>query len=126
MKILIIIEDDESISQMYSFKFETEGYEVASAENGEHGLVLIKKMHPDIVLLDVMMPTMSGDEMLEKMRATPWGKDIKVIILTNMGEQEIPPRFKELGVVGIIQKAEMTPSQVAALVKEKLADPATG
>ncbi|MEI7759077.1 MAG: response regulator, partial [bacterium] len=64
MKKIAIIEDDQAISQMYRMKFENEGYEVETAENGEVGLELIKKMKPDIILLDVMMPIMNGDEML--------------------------------------------------------------
>jgi CheY-like chemotaxis protein len=67
-----------------------------------------------------MMPVMTGEEMLAKLRATDWGKKIKVIILTNRGEQEIPPQVKELGVEAIILKAAMTPRQVAELVKSKL------
>ncbi len=117
---IAIIEDDEAISQMYRIKFEAEGYEVETAENGKLGLELCKEMHPDIVLLDLMMPVMTGEEMLSKLRKTDWGKDIKVIILTNRGEQEIPPEVKELGVDALILKAAMTPRQVAELVKEKL------
>ncbi len=63
---------------------------------------------------------MTGDEMLAKMRATDWGKHTKVIILTNMGEQEAPAKLKDLGVSSFIVKAEMTPRQVAELVKETL------
>ena len=77
-------------------------------------------MKPDIILLDLMMPEMNGDEALEKIRASDWGKNIKVIILTNMGEQEIPPKVKELGVSGVILKADMTPRQVAETVEQKL------
>jgi DNA-binding NarL/FixJ family response regulator len=69
-----------------------------------------------------MMPIMSGEEMLVKMRKTDWGKKIKVIILTNRGEQEIPPEVKELDVTALILKAAMTPRQVAELVKTKLAE----
>ncbi len=116
-----IIEDDQAISQMYRIKFEAEGYDVETAENGKLGLELIDKMRPDIVLLDLMMPIMSGEEMLAELRATPWGKTVKVIILTNRGEQEIPPEVKNLGVTAIILKADMTPRQVAELVKNKLA-----
>jgi DNA-binding NarL/FixJ family response regulator len=79
-------------------------------------------MRPNIVLLDLMMPVMTGEEMLGKLRATDWGKDIKVIILTNRGEQEIPPEVKKMGVTAIILKADMTPRQVAELVKSKLAE----
>lgn len=115
-----IIEDDLAIAQMYRIKFEAEGYEVETASNGKYGLELAENMHPDIILLDLMMPEMSGDEMLVKMRATDWGKDIKVIILTNMGEQEAPDIVKQLNVRRFIVKAEMTPRQVAEVVKGEL------
>ncbi|HEY5668241.1 MAG TPA: response regulator [Candidatus Saccharimonadales bacterium] len=119
---IAIVEDDQAISQMYRIKFEAEGYMVETADNGQLGLSLIEKMHPDIVLLDLMMPVMTGEEMLAKLRATDWGKDVKVIILTNRGEQEIPPEVKKLGVTAIILKADMTPRQVAELVESKLAE----
>lgn len=120
MTKVAIVEDDQTISQMYRFKFEAEGFNVETAENGKLGLELAEKMKPDIILLDLMMPEMTGDQMLEKMRSTAWGKDIKVIILTNMGEQEVPAKVKELSVSGIILKANMTPRQVADVVKKQL------
>lgn len=120
MAKIAIIEDDQAISQMYRIKFEAEGYDVETAENGKLGLELSEKMKPDIILLDLMMPEMTGDVMLKQLRATSWGKNIKVIILTNMGEQEVPPTVKELGVIDVILKADMTPRQVAELVKKHL------
>jgi len=122
MKKIAIIEDDQAISQMYRMKFENEGYEVETAENGEIGLELIKKMKPDIILLDVMMPVMNGDEMLAKLRNEPWGKDTKVIILTNIGEQELPKDLTSLDVLDVILKAELTPRQVADRVKKELGE----
>jgi DNA-binding NarL/FixJ family response regulator len=77
-------------------------------------------MLPDIVLLDLMMPEMNGDEMLAKLRAETWGKNIKVVILTNKGEQEIPESVRSLGVSAVILKADMTPRQVAEVVKKHL------
>lgn len=121
MPKIAIIEDDQAISQMYRFKFEAEGFEVQTAENGKLGLELIESLKPDIILLDLMMPEMNGDEMLTKLRATDWGKTVKVIVLTNMGEQEIPATVRELGVDAVILKADMTPRQVADLVNKKLA-----
>lgn len=118
---IAIIEDDQAISQMYRIKFEGEGYEVETAENGKIGLELAESMKPDIILLDLMMPEMNGDEMLAKLRKTTWGKTITVVILTNMGEQEIPEGVKSLGVAAVILKADMTPRQVAELVKKQLA-----
>ncbi|HSX44955.1 MAG TPA: response regulator [Candidatus Saccharimonadales bacterium] len=120
MTKVAIIEDDMAISQMYRIKFEMEGYEVDTAENGKLGLALVEKMKPDIVLLDIMMPEMNGDTMLAEMRKTDWGKDIRVIILTNKGEQEAPEILKTLGVLKYIVKAEMTPRQVAEMVKKIL------
>lgn len=120
MSKIAIIEDDAAISQMYRIKFETEGYDVDTAENGKLGLELIDKMKPDMVLLDLMMPEMNGDEMLQKLRKTAFGSDVKVIILTNMGESEAPAIIKELGVLAFIVKANMTPRQVADLVKKHL------
>jgi DNA-binding response OmpR family regulator len=120
MTKIAIIEDDQAISQMYRIKFESEGYQVETAANGKLGLELTEKMKPDIILLDLMMPEMTGDEMLAKLRAMSWGKDIKVIILTNMGEQEAPESIKSMNVRRFIVKAEMTPRQVAEMVKAEL------
>lgn len=117
---IAIVEDDAAISQMYRIKFETEGFTVETAENGKLGLELAEKMKPSIILLDLMMPIMTGEEMLARLRKTEWGKKIKVIILTNRGEQEIPDEVRKLGVEAIILKAAMTPRQVAELVKSKL------
>jgi DNA-binding response OmpR family regulator len=117
---IAIIEDDSAISQMYRIKFEAEGYTVETAENGELGLQLIESIKPDIVLLDLMMPVMTGDQMLAKLRESEFGKDTKVIVLTNMGEQEVPESVKNLGVSDFILKANMTPRQVAEVVKKTL------
>ncbi len=122
MAKVAIVEDDTAISQMYRIKFEAEGYTVETAENGKLGLALANEMRPDIILLDLMMPIMTGEEMLAALRKTDWGKKTRVIILTNRGEQEIPPEVKDLGVDAIILKAAMTPRQVAELVKLKLSE----
>jgi DNA-binding response OmpR family regulator len=115
-----IIEDEPAIAHMYRLKFEAEGYKVELAEDGEVGLRLCEDMSPDIVLLDIMMPVMDGVEMLTKMRATDWGKDIKVLILTNRGKEEAPEELRSLGIHSYIVKAEMTPRQVFAKVQEAL------
>src|SRR5688572_2982183 len=120
MTKIAIIEDDEAISQMYRIKFEAEGYMVETAANGKLGLALAQEMRPDIILLDLMMPIMTGEEMLAKLRKTDWGKKIRVIVLTNRGEQEIPEEVRNLGIDALILKAAMTPRQVAELVKSKL------
>jgi len=117
---IVIVEDDIAISQMYRIKFEVEGFEIETADNGRLGLELIEKSKPDIVLLDLMMPEMNGDEVLEKLRSQPWGKNLPVIILTNLGQQEAPVKLDNLNVDYYIVKAEMTPKQVAEIVKARL------
>ncbi len=121
MPKIAIIEDDLAIAEMYKLKFEALGYQVEIAGNGKLGLELCQRLVPDLVMLDLMMPEMNGDEMLEKMRATEWGKDIKVIILTNVEEQEASTKLSSLHVLKYIVKAEMTPSQVAEVVGKELA-----
>jgi DNA-binding response OmpR family regulator len=119
-KKIAIIEDDLAIAQMYRLKFESEGYEVSSASDGVTGYDLLEKMRPDVVLLDMMMPEMSGDEVLAKVRKQDWGKDTTVLILTNMGKEEAPKSLEGLNVYSYIVKAEMTPKQVAEVVKKAL------
>lgn len=120
MAKIAIIEDDASIAQMYKLKFDSEGHQTEIAENGKAGLVLCEKMKPDLVVLDLMMPEMNGDEMLEQMRKTEWGKKPKVVVLTNVSVQEAPAKLKSLGIDGFIVKAEMTPKQVAEVIEKKL------
>ncbi len=120
-KKVAILEDDLAIAQMYRLKFESEGYEVGSAGDGATGYKLIEDFRPDVILLDMMMPELNGDEVLAKVRAQPWGKNIVVLILTNMGKEEAPAILDTLGVHSYIVKAEMTPRQVAEAVKKALA-----
>lgn len=101
-------------------KFELENFDVQVAFSGRDGLKLIKQTNPDLVLLDLCMPHMSGDEMLAKLRATEWGADVPVIILTNLSRAEAPAALRFLGVERYIVKANHTPSQIASIVNEVL------
>ncbi|HEY5442363.1 MAG TPA: response regulator, partial [Candidatus Saccharimonadales bacterium] len=113
------------IAEMYRFKLQQGGYEVQCALNGEEGLALVKNFRPDLILLDLMMPKMNGEEMLKKLRATDWGKDIKVIILTNITEDTMTSQLSSLKVERYIVKANYTPSQVAEIIPEVLAEQAS-
>ncbi len=120
MTKIAIIEDDQVISQMYRMKFEADGFEVQLADNGKQGVALVKSFLPDIILLDLQMPNMNGEEALTQIRAADWGKQIPVIILTNLGEEEAPKSLRSLGILNYIVKADLTPRQVVARVKEAL------
>ena len=116
-----IIEDDPSIVQMYRLKFQTDGFEVQTAGDGESGLALIESFQPDVVLLDLMMPMMNGFDMLAKLRSTANGMKMKVIVLTNMGDTETATRVFKMSANDYIVKAEFTPKQVVERVQKLLA-----
>lgn len=98
VKKIAVVEDDISIAMMYQLKLELEGYNVKVAHDGVEGLELCKEFEPDLVLLDIRMPTMDGDEMLERMRSTEWGSKPRIIILTNISRVEAPTRLRFLNV----------------------------
>ena len=118
MTKIAIIEDNPVIRQMYLMKFEAAGFDVSVAENGQAGVSLVEELRPDIILLDISMPIMNGDEALEKIRAHDWGKTIPVFILTNLGEEEAPKSLHKLNIASYIVKADLTPRQVVDRVKK--------
>ncbi|HEY8886040.1 MAG TPA: response regulator [Candidatus Microsaccharimonas sp.] len=120
MTKIAIIEDDPVISQMYRMKFEADGFDVQLANNGERGVDMVESFTPDIILMDLQMPEMGGEEALAIIRKSTWGKTIPVIILTNLGEEEAPKGIRALGIHSYIVKAELTPRQVVQRVKEAL------
>lgn len=117
---IVIIEDDPTISQMYRIKFESDGFEVHLAANGQIGINVAEEVRPDIILLDLQMPEMDGTEALKIIRSQDWGKTVPVIILTNLGEEEAPHELRSLGVDSYIVKANYTPRQVVEQVKSAI------
>jgi len=117
---IAIIEDDPMISQMYRIKFEMEDFDVEIAEDGQLGIQLVEDFKPDIVLLDIKMPKLSGDKALKEIRKHSWGKDIPVLVLTNAGKDEYLSDFEPLHVIDFIIKADCTPKDVVAKVKDAL------
>lgn len=84
MYTVLIIEDDQVLREMYKDKMERSGYKVLIANDGEEGLKVALQNHPDLILLDLMMPKMDGTSMMEKLREDTWGKNVPIIILTNL------------------------------------------
>jgi DNA-binding response OmpR family regulator len=117
---IAIIEDELPIVQMYRFKFESEGYQVETASDGVTGLELIKAFQPDIILMDLMMPNMTGLEVLQRLRANPDTKTVRVVVLTNNGDTETAKQLRQLDVTDYIIKADLTPKQVAERVTKIL------
>lgn len=119
-KKILIVEDDPPIRQLYDFKLKLEGFDVKTAEDGELGLAEAEKFMPDLILLDLKMPVMNGEDMLENLRSKPWGSEIKVVVLTNISRDEAPAKLRLLNVERYVVKAHYTPQQVVDLVRDIL------
>lgn len=120
MPKIAIIEDEAAIRRMYALKLKFSGFEICEAVDGEEGLVVIERENPDLVLLDLRMPNMAGDEMLRELRGATWGEQIPVIILTNISKDEAPRTLWHLGISDFIIKANSTPQKVVEAVERVL------
>lgn len=117
---ILVVEDSEPIRTLYAMKLAQEGYLIATAADGKEGFNAARTTLPDLILLDLRMPVMSGDEMLAKLRSTDWGSSMRVIILTNISKDEAPHALRFLHVDRYITKVHHTPSQIVAIVREVL------
>jgi DNA-binding response OmpR family regulator len=119
---IAIIDDDRNLQFIYKVNFEAVGYKVMVAADGEKGLEVIEAFRPDLVLLDLRLPRVGGSEVLTRLRASDWGRDMRVIILTNISKSEAPPVLRFLHVDRYIVKAHHTPAQVVSIVREVLGE----
>ena len=117
---VLIIEDDPLISRMYQTVFKFEGFDVDMARNGEEGIAKLKENRPVMVLLDIMMPKMSGIDVLKALKADPVTKDVPVVVLTNLSGTQDAEKALELGAVKFIVKSQNRPKQIVAQIKEIL------
>ncbi len=117
---ILIVEDDRAIRELYLLKLRLDGFDVHSAVDGVEGLQMAEELMPDMILLDILMPRMNGADMLQKLRETEWGADMRVIMLTNLSKDEAPSILKFLNVDRYVIKAHYTPRQVVDIVREVL------
>lgn len=115
---VLIVEDDTPIRNLYSLKIKNSGYAVQTASDGKHGLEIAEVFRPDLILLDLRMPLMSGEEMLIRLRQSEWGSGIRVMILTNISKSEAPHSLRFLNVERYIVKVHHTPAQIIEMIKE--------
>lgn len=119
-KTILIVEDEAPMLNVLADNLEAEGFAVLRAANGVEGLERALSGHPDLVLLDIMMPQMNGFTMLEKLRADEWGKKVPVIILTNFGDNEKVAEALADDVSEYFVKSDIKLEEVIARVKQKL------
>lgn len=117
---ILIVEDDPVLQKMYTEKFNFEGFNVLNARDGIEALNMATKNDLDIILLDIMLPRMSGTDFLERYRQSPKGKDTPVLVLTNLAEDEEKQKLLKLGAKGYLIKAMQTPEQVVVNIKKIL------
>jgi DNA-binding response OmpR family regulator len=119
-KSVLIIEDDLFLVKAYQVKFQKEGIETKIASDGKEALALLEKEPPAVVLLDLMLPGISGFTVLETIRKNDKWKNVPVLILSNLGQPQDIERGKDLGVKDYIVKANVKISDIVAKVKQWL------
>ena len=117
---ILIVEDDIDLLEVLIKKFEAEKFRVLQAVDGKAGLEVGCKEHPDLILLDIIMPVMDGMTMLKHLRADDWGKNVPVILLTNLSDESKVVEAMQHGVYDYLVKSDWNISSVIAKVREKL------
>ncbi len=122
MTKIMLVEDDKSLREIYGIRLIAEGYDIKSAGDGEEALAMAIKERPDLIISDVMMPKISGFDMLDILRATPETKDIKVIMMTALSSEDQRTRGESLGADRYLVKSQVGIEDVVRTVHDVLAD----
>lgn len=117
---VVIVEDNISLSDIYKTRLEIIGYTCFTAYDGQTALEIIERELPDLVLLDLMVPKIAGDQILATMRANNWGRDIKVLVISNLNEADAPAGIRQQGIEGYVVKANLSNDQLDKLVDDIL------
>lgn len=121
MAKLLLVEDDNNLREIYQARLTAEGYDIIAAQNGEEALSIAKQQRPDLIISDVMMPRISGFEMLDILRDTPELRDTKVIMLTALGQAEDQARAGKLGADKYLVKSQVTLEDIVNTARDLLA-----
>jgi DNA-binding response OmpR family regulator len=122
MTKIMLVEDDKSLREIYGVRLQAEGYDIKSAGDGEEALAMAIKEHPDLILSDVMMPKISGFDMLDILRSTPETKDIKVIMMTALSSEDQRARGETLGANRYLVKSQVGIEDVVRTIHDLLGD----
>lgn len=122
MKTILIIDDEKDLRAVLSAALHDEGYEILEAANGEEGLKMALEHKPALILLDVIMPKMTGLEMLEKLREDEWGKEADILLLTVLEDVESVSRALQHGVHDYLVKTDWDLKDIVQRVREKVGE----
>jgi CheY-like chemotaxis protein len=120
MKKILLIEDEDLIVKLLGKKLVSLGYEVVLATNGQEGIESMRKITPDMILLDIVMPRMGGFEVLAEMKKDPALAKVPVIIISNSGQPLELEKAKKMGVVDWLVKTEFDPREVAEKIEKHI------
>ncbi|HSX27179.1 MAG TPA: response regulator [Patescibacteria group bacterium] len=120
MPKVMLVEDDNNLREIYEARLLAEGYQIVSARDGEEALAMAVKEKPDLIISDIMMPKISGFDMLDILRSTPETKNTKVIMMTALSQAEDKARADKLGADRYLVKSQVTLEDVAKVAKEIL------
>jgi CheY-like chemotaxis protein len=120
MTKILLVEDDNNLREIYESRLSAEGYAIVAAHDGEEALAIAVKEMPDLIITDVMMPKVSGFDMLDILRTTPETKNIRVIMMTALSQADDKARADQLGADRYLVKSQVTLEDVVRTVKEVL------
>lgn len=117
---ILIVDDDMNLVKLYEAALSSRGYRVLVASDGEAALTMAEKEKPDLVVLDIMMPTIHGLHVLDILKATPEGHDVKVMMLTALGDEGTKEKALEYGAVDYIVKSESNMAEILERIDKVL------
>ena len=120
LKKILLVEDDDALAAVYETRLDAEGFSVKRVANGEEALATAMAYKPDLILLDVMMPKVSGFDVLDILRNTPETTNIKVVMLTALSQDSDKERAESLGVDDYLVKSQVVIADVVERIKHHL------
>lgn len=117
-KKILVVEDETFLVKIYAVKLRAEGFEVDIATDGVEAVKMVEADKPDLILLDLVLPKMNGFEALEKIKSKPANKDIPVIVLSNLSQEEDIKRAQTLGATIYLVKADFSIQDIVSKIKE--------
>lgn len=120
IKKILVIEDEEPIHAALGSVLSPDTYELKTATDGETGIQFAEADHPDLIILDIMLPGIDGVEVLRRIRMQDWGKDMKIIVLTNISDKGDEDLCKSLGVSEYYIKSNISLDEIAGKIKEQV------
>jgi CheY-like chemotaxis protein len=119
-KRILIIEDEKPLREAFAFLLKSEGFSIELAENGKVGLTKLESFEPDLILLDMLMPIMNGEEFLRKAKLIAKHPKVRTLALSNLSDAISMEDAHQFGVTESVLKADLSPAQLAAKVKKML------